>query len=163
MLADRSRVRNGNDPLRQSKLVRSFQRRLADKGQRTSTHGTAKRAEHRPVVLGLRSGNGSIGITHDSGGDHARLEHHVRLYAEKGWVPNHNIGDLPHFNRADIAGYALSYRRVDRVLGDVAARSEVIVLAVLFRQPSKLLFHLVGGLPHPRDHLAYAPHRLTVG
>src|SRR5262249_50859120 len=71
--------------------------------------------------------------------------------------------DLPHFNRADIAGYALSYRRVDRVLGDVAARPEVIVLAVLFRQPSKLFFHLVGGLPHPRDHLAYAPHRLTVG
>ena len=58
---------------------------------------------------------------------------------------------------------ALADRRVDRVLGDVAADAEVVVVARLALQPAALRLHLVRGLPGADDDLAHPAHRLAVG
>jgi len=53
-------------------------------------------------------------------------------------------------------------RGVDRVLRDVALRSEIIVVWRVFAQLSTLAFHLIGGLPGAADDFADASHGLRI-
>src|SRR5713101_8091675 len=104
MLADLTRVRDRKKLFCKSKLLTLFQNGLADECNRAFRHAAAERAEHWPVIFRLRIRNGSVGVSHDCGGDRPAFQHHVRLDAEKGWMPDTEIGKLSDFNRADIIG-----------------------------------------------------------
>src|SRR5262249_10628890 len=118
--------------------------------------------KHWTVILRLRVRNGTVGIPHNRRSDDAGLQHQVWLHAEKGWVPNREIGKLPDLDRADIIGNALSDRGIDRVFRDIAPRPEIVVITLLLRQPSELFLHFIGSLPSTDDHFTDAAHCLTV-
>ena len=138
-----------------------------DRGLRGQGHagralGEAVGAEHRAVVHRLRRRDRGVGVAHRRRGDDAAEQHHLGLHAEEGGVPQHEVGALAGFDRADVLAHPLRDRGVDRVLGDVALHAEIVVVAGLLGQPAALLLHLVGGLPDADDHLADAAHRLAV-
>src|SRR5262249_1178606 len=136
--------------------------RLTDERDRAFRHTAAERAKHPTVILWLRVRNGTVGVSHDRGGDHTALQHHVRLHAEKCWAPNTEIGKFPDLDRADIIGNTLSDRRIDRVFRNIAARPEIVVVPFLLRQAPELFLHFIGRLPGTDDDFPYAAHRLTV-
>src|SRR6202008_3960364 len=72
------------------------------------------------------------------------------------------IGKLADLHGADITRNALSNRRIDCVLRDIASGSEIVVVALLVGQSTELLLHLVRRLPGADDHFSYATHGLTV-
>src|SRR5262249_11887550 len=129
---------------------------------RTLGPAASERTKHGPVVLRLRRRYGGIRIAHDRGRDRAALEHHIGLHTEERGIPDTQISHLSHLNRADIGGDTLRNRRIDRVLREVTASSEVVVLTRLLRQAPELFFHLICGLPGTDDHFADSTHRLTV-
>ncbi len=61
-----------------------------------------------------------------------------------------------------MAGDAVGDRRIDRILGDVAADPQVVVVARFLGQAAPLFLHLVRGLPSADDHLADPAHGLAV-
>ena len=65
-----------------------------------------------------------------------------------------------YLHRADEVAHAVAHRRVDGVLGDVAAHAVVVVVAFLVAQAPAEALHLVGRLPRAADHLPDAAHRL---
>src|SRR5260370_19454355 len=103
MLADLTRVRDRKKLFCKSKLLTLFQSGLADECNRALRHAAAERAEHWPVIFRLRIRNGSVGVSHDCGGDRPAFQHPVRLYAEKGWMPDTKVGKLSYFNLAGIS------------------------------------------------------------
>ena len=86
----------------------------------------------------------------------------VRLDAEEGRVPQHQVGELAGLDRADLGVEAVGDGRADGVLGDVAAGAEVVGAAVAGSAPRRRL-HDVRGLPGADDRLADAAHGLRVG
>ena len=62
------------------------------------------------------------------------LMHELGLDAEERRPPQHEIGQLADLDRADLVRHAVRDRRVDRVLRDVAADAEVVVVAALARR-----------------------------
>src|SRR5260221_11102484 len=160
MLADFARVRDRKQLFCKSEHLALFECGLADECNRAFRQGAAERAEHRPVIFRLRARNGSVGVSNDCGGDRAAFQHHGRLHAEKGGIPDRQIGKLSDFDRADISGNALSYRGIDRVFRDIAARPEIVAVAFLLSQPPELFLHFIGGLPGTGYHFANAAHGL---
>ena len=147
MLADLARVRDSKKLFCKSKHLAFFKPGLADERNRAFRQAAAEGTEHWPVIFRLGARNGRIRVAHNCGGDHAALQHDVRLHAEKGWIPDTEISKLPDFNRADISGNALCYRGIDRVFRDIAPYPEIVVVAFVFRQPSELFLHFICGLP----------------
>src|SRR5580704_9494682 len=162
MLADFARVHDWQKFLCKSKGHALFQNGLADERNRAFYHAAAKRAEHWPVIFRLGVRNGSVWVTHDCSGDHAAFQHHGRLYAEEGWIPDTEIGKLSRFNRADIRRNALGNRGIDRVFRDIASRPEIVVVAFLLSQPTELFPHFIGSLPRTNYDFANAAHGLTI-
>ena len=106
---------------------------------------------------GLRRGDRGIGIAHRRRDDGAGLDHELGLHAEKGRVPDHEIGELADFHRANMRVHAVRDGGVDGVFGDVALDPEVIRPgADILGERAALGLHLVGGLPGAGDHLADA-------
>ena len=93
----------------------------------------AERAKHHAVMHRLRRGDGGIDVTHRRTGDHAALHYCGWLHAEKGGGPEHQIRQLPGLNRTDFVGDAVSQRRVNGVLGNVALHAQIIVITRFFR------------------------------
>src|SRR5262245_60831870 len=116
MLVDFASVRDGKKLFCQSKRLTLLQQGLADEYNRAFRQGAAERAEHWPIIFRLGSGNRSVRVSHDSSRDRPALERHVRLHAEKSWIPDADISELSDFDRADISRNALRYGRIDRVL-----------------------------------------------
>nr|GEU28209.1 hypothetical protein [Tanacetum cinerariifolium] len=123
----------------------------------------AKGAEHHPVVHRLRRGDRCIRIAHGRGRDHAALDDGGRLDAEEGRLPQHQVGDLAHFDGTHRVRNAVRDGRIDRVLGDIALDAEVVVGRRILRQRSALHLHLVRGLPGAQHHLAHPAHGLRIG
>src|SRR5262249_4424984 len=120
-LADVAGVRDRKKLFCKSKLLTFLHESLADERDRAFCHTAAERTKHRTVILWLRVRNGTVGVSHDCGGNDAALQHHVRLYAKKRRAPNTEISKFPDLDRADIIGNALSDRGIDGVFRDVAA------------------------------------------
>src|SRR5262249_12080504 len=116
MLADFARVRDGKKLFCKSRRLTLFQQGLADECDRAFRQRAAERAEHWPIIFRLGSGNRSVGVSHDGGGDRPALEHHIRLHAKKSWIPDANIGELSDFDLADISRNSLCDGRIDRLL-----------------------------------------------
>src|SRR5262249_56923055 len=115
VLDDLSRVHDGKKFFCESKPLTLCQRNVTNEGHRAFRQGAAERTKHRAVILRLRVWNGSVRVSHDGGGNRAAFQHHVGFHAEKRRLPDTEIGELSNFDRADISGYALSYRGIDRV------------------------------------------------
>ena len=81
----------------------------------------------------------------------------LQRYAE---YPGRVITSCSYLHRADEVAHAVAHRRVDGVLGDVAAHAVVVVVAFLVAQAPSEALHLVGRLPRAADHLPDAAHRL---
>ena len=112
-------------------------RRLAGEGHRRVRHRLAVAAEHLAVVDRLRRRDRGVGVAHRGGGDGAHLDHHVRLHAEEGRRPDHEVGELADRHRADPFVEAVGDRRVDGVLGDVALDPEIVVAGLVLRQAAR--------------------------
>ena len=117
-----------------------LEKRLADKRHGAFRQRASERAEHRPVVFGLRCRNGGVGVSHDCSRNRAALQHHVGLHSEKGRIPDTNVGKLSNFNRTDISRNALGDRGIDRVFRDISSSSEVVVLALFLRLDVRIVF-----------------------
>ena len=111
----------------------------------------------------LRRRDRGIRIAHRGCRDRAAEQHHFRLDAEEGRIPDDQIGAFAHLDRTDLMADAMGDCRVDRVFGDVAFDAEIVVLAALLREPPALALHLVGRLPGADRHFADAAHGLAVG
>ena len=111
----------------------------------------------------LRCGDGGIGVAHQRHRNRTALQHHIGLHAKEGRRPHHQIGDLAHFDAADMIGHALRNRRIDGIFGDIALGARIIIVSLFFRQAPALHLHLMRGLPGADDHLPHAAHRLTIG
>mmetsp|Transcript_45780 Transcript_45780/g.89458 ORF Transcript_45780/g.89458 Transcript_45780/m.89458 type:complete len:307 (+) Transcript_45780:72-992(+) len=131
--------------------------------------------EHGPHPHRLRRGNRRVGIPHLRPGDLSPFEDELRLGPEEGGPPQDQVRELPRLHTPHEVGEAVRNGGVDRVLGDVAPRAEVVDggeraadgggargVRVLGEGPA-LHLHLVGGLPGAGDDLAHAAHRLGVG
>ena len=70
--------------------------------QRRAFDGAAERAEHRPVVDGLRRRDRRVRVAHRRRGDHAALDDQRRLDAEERRPPQHEIRELADLDRADV-------------------------------------------------------------
>src|SRR5580692_6449262 len=162
MLADLAGVRDRKKLFRKPELAGRFKRRSTHKCRRAFGHRASICGEHGPVVLGLRGGNGTVGISHDRRRDSTAFQDHVGLYAKERRIPDAEIRELSGFNRPDIIRNALRDGGVDRVLRYIAPCPEIIVVALLLRKSPKLLLHFVGCLPGSNDYLANATHRLTI-
>ena len=60
--------------------------------------GAAKASEHGPGEDRLRRGDRRIGISHGSGHGEAALQDYLRLHAEEGRLPQHQISQLADFD-----------------------------------------------------------------
>ena len=78
---------------------------------------------------GCGVGMDALAIAHLRPGDEAPLEHDLGPRPEHGRTPQHQIRQLADFHRPDLVRHAMGDGRVDRVLGDVAADAQVVVLA----------------------------------
>src|SRR5580704_12005285 len=107
MLADLAGVHNWKKLFRKPEFAGGFERRSTHKRHRAFGHRASIRAEHGPVVFGLRRWNGTVRISHDRRRDSTALQDHVGLYAEERWIPDAEIRELSGFNRADIIRNAL--------------------------------------------------------
>ena len=107
----------------------SVERGLADEGHRRMGHRLAEGAEHRPVVDRLGRRDRGVGVAHRCGGDGAQLDDQVGLHAEERRRPQHEVGELADFDRADPLVDAVGDGRVDGDLGDVAVDAEIVVVA----------------------------------
>ena len=67
---------------------------------------------------------------------------HVRLDAEEGRRPQHEIGELALLDRADQLRDAVRDRGVDGVFGDVALDAEIVVVALVLRSRPRCFFIL---------------------
>ena len=81
---------------------------------------------------------------------------------EERRLPEHEVGELADFDRADSCGDAVRDRGIDRVLRDVAADARLSLAPLVAGQRSALAAHLVRGLPRAADDFADAAHRLAV-
>ena len=138
-------------------------RGLAHEAQRALVQGAAEAAKHRPEVHRLRSRDRCIRVAHRGRGDEAALQNQRGLDAEEGRLPEHQVGPLAFLDAADLVRDAVGDGGVDRVLGDVALDSRVVIAGGIPRQRAALQFHLVRRLPGADDDLADAAHRLRVG
>ena len=77
-------------------------------------------------------------------------------------MPQDQVGQLAHFDRADFARDAVGDGRVDRVFRHVTPDAQVVVVALFARQAAALLPHLVRRLPGAGHDFSHAPHRLAV-
>ena len=138
LLAQRARAAHGHQWLFQIQRshLRIVQCRLRNECHRRF-QPAAESAEHRPVMHGLRCRNRGIGIAHRRGGDKSAFDNQRRLHAEKGRLPQHQIGELADFNRADGVRDAVRERRIDRVLGDVALDAKIVVADCIFLQRAR--------------------------
>src|ERR1700746_3705317 len=107
MLADLAGVRDWKKLFRKPEFAGRFKRRSTHKGRRAFGHRAPIWAEHGAVVFGLRSGNGTVGISHDRRRDRTAFQDHVGLYAEERRIPDAEIRELSAFNRPDITRNAL--------------------------------------------------------
>jgi len=130
MLADLAGVRDRKKLFRKPELAGRFKRRSTHKCRRAFGHRASICAEHGPVVLGLRGGNGTVGISHDRRRDSTAFQDHVGLYAEERRIPDAEIRELSGFNRPDIIRNALRDGGVDGV------PQEVVRIVFSFCQPS---------------------------
>ena len=135
---------------------------LGEEGERRAAHGATVAAEHGSPDHRLRRGDRGVGVAHGGVGDEAAFDDDLRLDAEKGRAPQHQIGDFAHFDGADVVAEAVGDGRVDGVFGNVTFDAGVVVVARLFGQATALHFHLVRGLPGAQDHLADAAHGLRI-
>ena len=76
---------------------------------------------------------------------------------EESRRPEHEVGKLALFHRADVLRDTVRDCRVDGVFGDVALGAHIVVVAFLLRKAPALLLHLVRGLPGADDHFADPP------
>ena len=72
----------------------AFERGFGNERQRCGLHRAAVAAEHGAVDHRLRRGDGGVGVAHYRPGDEAALDDHLRLDAEKGGLPQHQVGEL---------------------------------------------------------------------
>ena len=110
----------------------------------------------------LRCRNRGARVAHGGHRNEAAFQNDRRLNAEKCRLPDHQVGELADFNRADLVRNAVGNRRVDGVFGDVAFDAEIVVAFGVARQLAALLLHLVGVLPGADDDFADAAHGLAV-
>ena len=143
-----------------------------DEGDARQRHRSAVGAEHRPEVDRLRRRDRGVRVAHRAAAIMPPLITSEGLTPKKAGFQSTRSASLPGLDRADLVRDALGDRRVDRVLGDVAADAEVVVARFVGasraparsfgREPAALRLHLVGRLPGAHDDLADAAHRLAV-
>lgn len=111
-------------PLLQSVLLHlTFSSRLADPRNRQSRLVSAKHGSHDRW---LDSRDTSVRIAHLCPRDHTAFDDLRRLRTEIARVPEHQVSDLAHFDRAHEMRHALRNSRVDGVLAHVALDAEVV-------------------------------------
>ena len=137
-------------------------RGLRGKHHRGSRQRLAEGGEHRLVMHRLRRRDRGVGIAHRSRHDRAALDDAIGLDAEECRRPQHEVGELALFHRADQFRDAVRDRGVDGVFGDVALDAKIVVVALVLRQRAALLLHLVGGLPGADDDFAEPAHGLRI-
>src|SRR5690606_28468053 len=102
-------------------------------------HGRSHGTEHGARVIRLRRGNGGVGVTHLRLGDDTTLEYKLGAYAEKCGLPQYEIGPFSRLHRTHLMCDSMRERRVDGVLGDIAAHPEIVCArAVVLRKRSTL-------------------------
>jgi hypothetical protein len=82
----------------------------ADESDGTAPGARPKAPNIGPHQNRLRRGDGGVGIAHLRPGDEAAFENHFRLDAEKGRLPQHQIGQFARFDRADAMRHAVRNR-----------------------------------------------------
>ncbi len=99
---------------------------LGNEGQASGGQCPTEGAEHRPVMHRLRRRNRGIGVAHRRGDDEAALDDQRRLDPKKRRLPQHDVGQLTHLQRADQVADAVSDGGVDGVLGDVTLDPKIV-------------------------------------
>src|SRR5215472_5880594 len=134
-----------------------------NEASRKGRRRTTKRAPLRAQEDRLASHERSSGIAHRTPDDEAALDDNLGLDAEEGRPPNHHVGHLAVFERADVAGNAERACSIDGILGDETADPGIVAEAwPLFRQRAALVFHLRRQLPGAADDFVDAAHALAV-
>ena len=81
---------------------------------------------------GLGCRDGRIRVAHGGHGDEATFEDQRGFDAEKGGLPDHQVGPFADFDAAHFVADAVGDGRVDGVFGDVTFDAEVVVACVVF-------------------------------
>src|SRR5580765_6792313 len=131
-LAERTAAADGRQPLADAQPCRDagVERGFRHERERDGFHRTAERAEHRTHQHGLWRRDGRVRIAHLRPCDESALDDQLRFDAEELRPPQDQIGELAGFHRTDLVRDAMCNRRVDRVLRDVAANAQVVVVAL---------------------------------
>src|SRR5262249_18462090 len=107
----------------------------------TNANDDGPRAPPSAPNIRRRYAGCGVGVAHLRPRHEPALEHELGPDAEAGRPPHDEVRPLAHLDGADLVGKTVRQRRVDRVLGDVAADARVVV------EPAALELHLVCGLP----------------
>jgi hypothetical protein len=155
---------NSNNGFAESEFVRSLflKRHLRQEREAGCCGRPTKRVKHGTIQNRLGCGNGSVRITHQAPGDEAAFDNHLWFHAKERWSPRYQIGQLSWFDRADVLGYSVRDRRIDRVLGHIAFDTVVIIPLGVLGERAALDSHLMSRLPGTCDDFTYAPHCLGV-
>src|SRR5262249_10941171 len=115
MLGDLASIGDRKNSFCKAKGSATFQPVPADERHCAFGRRAAEPAEHWPLIFGLRSWYGSVGVSYNGGCDGTALQHDVGSPPKEGRIPDAKIRQLSDLNRPNVVGNALSYRGVDCV------------------------------------------------